>query len=211
MCLVPNVVIPKKFRVPKFIKYTGTQWLVTHLKAYHNKMTEVVYDEKLVIHFFQDSDIALTWYIRLDNTNIKKWKDLVDAFNKQYKFNMNVDLDRSSLQAMEKDNKESIREYTQRWYETAMQVNPPLLEKEMINLFVNTFKALYFEYLVGSSAQYFCDSVAIAERIEQAIHLGRIADSTEEKYFTRAKKETEVHNVKGRYKNDRKSYQNKDI
>jgi len=25
ICLVPKVVIPKKFRVPKFIKYTGTQ------------------------------------------------------------------------------------------------------------------------------------------------------------------------------------------
>jgi hypothetical protein len=85
------------------------------------------------------------------------------------------------------------------------------LEKKIINLFVNTFKALYFEYLVRSSAQYFFDLVAIAERTEQAIHLGRIADSTEEKHFTREKKETEVHNVKGGYKNERKSYQNKDI
>jgi len=42
MCLVPNVVIPKKFRVPKFIKYTGTQCPVTHLKVYCNKMVEVV-------------------------------------------------------------------------------------------------------------------------------------------------------------------------
>jgi hypothetical protein len=24
MCLIPNVVVPKKFRVPKFIKYSGT-------------------------------------------------------------------------------------------------------------------------------------------------------------------------------------------
>jgi len=24
MCLVPNVVVPKKFRVPEFIKYSGT-------------------------------------------------------------------------------------------------------------------------------------------------------------------------------------------
>jgi hypothetical protein len=24
MCLVPNIVIPKKFRVPEFVKYTGT-------------------------------------------------------------------------------------------------------------------------------------------------------------------------------------------
>jgi hypothetical protein len=51
---------------------------------------------------------------------------------------------------MEKDNKESIREYTQRWRETAALVNHSLLEKEMINLFVNTFKASYFEYLFGS-------------------------------------------------------------
>jgi len=31
---------------------------------------------------------------------------------------------------------------------------------------------------VRSYAQYFSDLVAIAERIEQAIHLGNIADST---------------------------------
>jgi hypothetical protein len=65
ICLVPNVVIPKKFRVLEFIKYTGTQCLVTHLKAYCNKMVEVVDYEKLLIHFFQDSlnDAALTWYM----------------------------------------------------------------------------------------------------------------------------------------------------
>jgi len=73
---------------------------------------------------------------------------LVDAFIRQYKLNMDVGPDRSSLQVMEKDNMESIREYTQIWRETATQVNPPLLEKEMINLFVSTFKAPYFEYLV---------------------------------------------------------------
>jgi len=74
MCLVPNVVIPKKFRVLEFIKYTGTQCPVTHLKAYCNKMAEVVYDEKLLFHFFQDSlsDIAHTWYMWLDNAKIKK-------------------------------------------------------------------------------------------------------------------------------------------
>jgi hypothetical protein len=38
MCLVPNVVISMKFRVPELIKYTGTQCPITHLKAYWNKM-----------------------------------------------------------------------------------------------------------------------------------------------------------------------------
>jgi hypothetical protein len=55
MCLVPNVVVPKKFCVPEFLKYTGTQCPMTHLKSYCNKMAEVVHDEKLLMYFFQDS------------------------------------------------------------------------------------------------------------------------------------------------------------
>jgi hypothetical protein len=113
MSLVPNVVIPKNFRVPEFVKYTGTQCPITHLKAYCNKMAKMVDDEKLLIHFFQDSlsDGALTWYMQLDNTKVKKWKDLVDAFMRQFKFNIDVNPDRLNMQAMEKENKESIRKY----------------------------------------------------------------------------------------------------
>jgi len=48
---------------------------------------------------------------------------------RQYKFNIDVGPDRLSLQAMEKDNKESIREYARRWSEVAAQVNPSMLEK----------------------------------------------------------------------------------
>jgi hypothetical protein len=193
MCLVPNVVIPKKFRVPEFVKYMGTQCPITHLKAYYNKMVEVGDDEKLLIHFFQDSlsGAALTWYMQLDNTKVKKWKDLVDAFMRQYKFNINVSPDRLSLQTIKKDNKESIREYARKWSEVATQVNPPMLEKEMISLFSNTFKALYFEYLVRSSAQHFTDLVVIAERIEQAIGLGKIVDPTEKNGFTEKGKDNE--------------------
>jgi len=193
MCLVPNIVIYKNFRVPEFVKYTGTQCPITHLKAYCNKMAEVVDDEKLLIHFFQDSlsDAVLTWYLLLDNTKVKKWKDLVDAFMRQYKFNMDMGPDRLSLQAMEKNNKESIREYARRWSEVAAQVNPPVLEKEMISLFSNTFKAPYFEYLVRSSAQHFTDLVVIAERVEQAIGLGKIANSIEKNGFTEKGKDTE--------------------
>jgi len=62
MCLVPNVIISKNFRVFEFVKYIRTQCSITHLNAYCNKMVEVVYDKKLLIHFFQDylSDAAFT-------------------------------------------------------------------------------------------------------------------------------------------------------
>lgn len=48
-------------------------------------------------------------------------------------------------------------------------MNLPLLEKEMINLFSNTFKALYFEHLMGTMIQHFTDIVIVAKRIEQAM------------------------------------------
>jgi hypothetical protein len=52
MCLIPNVVVPKKFCVPEFIKYTGTQCLITHLKFYYNKMEKVVNDKKITDALF---------------------------------------------------------------------------------------------------------------------------------------------------------------
>jgi len=131
-------------------------------------MAEVVHDEKLLMYFFQDSlsGATLSWYMRLDNTKIRRWKDLVDAFIKQYKYNLDIAPDRTSLSNLEKKNKESIREYAQRWREVASQVHPLLLDKEMVSLFANTLKAPYYEHVMGSSAQQFTDAVVVCEHIE---------------------------------------------
>lgn len=59
MCLVPNIMVPKKFKVLEFAKYTSTQYPMTHLKVYCNKMTEVIRDKKLLIHFFLGKPM---WY-----------------------------------------------------------------------------------------------------------------------------------------------------
>ena len=71
--MVPDVVVPKKFRVLELVKYTGLQCPNTHLRSYCNKIAEVIRYEKLLIHFFLDILIgsALSWYITLDNTSKK--------------------------------------------------------------------------------------------------------------------------------------------
>jgi hypothetical protein len=61
--------------------------------------------------------------------------------------------------------------------------------------------------LVRSFAQHFTDLVIIAERIEQAIGLGKIVDPTKEKGFKGKKKETEIHNTEYGYKDKRNNYQ----
>jgi len=179
VCLVPNIIVPKNFRIPEFIKYTGLECPNTHLRSYCNKMVEVIYDDGMLIYFFQDSltGFALSWYMRPDNIKIKTWKDLVHAFLKQYKFNLEIAHDRTILMAMEKENQESVRAYAQRWRDKATYVQPPLIDTEMVILFANTFQSPYYEHLIGSSAQHFHEVVRIAERIEQAMKRGKIEGS----------------------------------
>jgi len=53
----------------------------------------------MLIHFFHESlsGVALTCYMSLDGSKIKKCKDLVEAFMRQYKFSLEVAPNRSSL------------------------------------------------------------------------------------------------------------------
>jgi len=62
--LVPGLVIPHKFKVPEFEKYNGTKCPQDHLLSYVRKMAAHTYDDKLMIHFFQDSltGAASRWY-----------------------------------------------------------------------------------------------------------------------------------------------------
>jgi hypothetical protein len=47
VCLVPSIIIPKKFRVPEFVNYTGMHCPNTHLRSYYNKMAKVIHDDKM--------------------------------------------------------------------------------------------------------------------------------------------------------------------
>ena len=55
LSLVPDVVIPPNFKMPKFKKYDGTKCLENHLAMYCNKMARHAYNEDLLIHVFYDS------------------------------------------------------------------------------------------------------------------------------------------------------------
>jgi len=52
---VPNVVVPPKFKVQDFDKYKGNTCPRVHLTMYVRKMSTQVYNDKMLVHFFQDS------------------------------------------------------------------------------------------------------------------------------------------------------------
>ncbi|KAK5819876.1 hypothetical protein PVK06_024907 [Gossypium arboreum] len=72
LSLVPDLVLPPKFKVPDFEKYDGTRCPKVHLVMFFQKMTGYVNEDKLLIHCFQNSLVgsALRWYNQLSREKI---------------------------------------------------------------------------------------------------------------------------------------------
>lgn len=90
LSLVPDLVIPPKWKVPEFQKYDGAKCPAAHLTMFCRKMTGHTHNDKLLIHCFQYSSISIKgsaakWYNQLDRSRIHTWRDLGKAFLTQYK------------------------------------------------------------------------------------------------------------------------------
>ncbi|XP_058726154.1 uncharacterized protein LOC131597474 [Vicia villosa] len=147
LCLVPGIKIPPKFKVPNFEKYEDSL-----------------------------SGASLEWYTQLERTNIRTWKDLAKDFFKHYKHNSDMAPTRFQLQGLTQKVDESFRQYAQRWRELASRVQPPVLERELVDMFMGTLQDPYMSRMVGCTASEFSALVVIGERIENGLKTGKIQD-----------------------------------
>ncbi|XP_050895674.1 uncharacterized protein LOC127102336 [Lathyrus oleraceus] len=113
ICLVSRLVIPTKFKTPNLDQYEGATCPKSHHIMYYRKMAAHVDNDKLMIHYFQDSlkGASSKWYLTLDQTRICCFRYLSDAFIKQYKYNMDLAPDRRKLLSMSQKDYESFKEY----------------------------------------------------------------------------------------------------
>ncbi|XP_052482976.1 uncharacterized protein LOC128036137 [Gossypium raimondii] len=72
LSLVPDLVLPPKFKMPKFEKYNGTSCPEAHITMFCQRMMAYVNNDQLLIHYFQDSLIgsAAKWYNQLSRTKV---------------------------------------------------------------------------------------------------------------------------------------------
>ncbi|GAU37187.1 hypothetical protein TSUD_30520 [Trifolium subterraneum] len=201
LCLVPDVVVPHKFKVPDFEKYKGSTCPKAHLIMYARKMSTQTSNDKLLIHYFQDSltGAALRWYMDLDWANVSSFNDLASTFIRQYNYNSYLAPDRDELRALAQKERESFKEYAQRWRELAAQIRPPVEEKELCKLFLHTLSPFFYEKLVGIVSRSFTEMVEMGMCLEEGVRQGRLIrenalTNTAKKYgnhFSK-KKESEV-------------------
>ncbi|XP_050919668.1 uncharacterized protein LOC127137237 [Lathyrus oleraceus] len=158
LCLVPNVQILPKFKVPDFEKYKANSCPQSHLVMYARKMSTHTDNHQLLIHYFQDSltGVALKWYMGLGNLKI----------------HMAPDIDQ--LRAMSQKDKESFKEYAQRWREIVAQIFPSLEEKDMTKIFLKTLSSFYYDRMIAIAPSDFTEMVNMGMRLEEAVPEGRL-------------------------------------
>lgn len=85
MYLVSSLMIPQKFKVPNFEKYTSLSCPRRHLAMFCQKIASYTHEDKLMIHCFHDSisEASLNWYIDLERIRIQLRRDLSNIFLKQ--------------------------------------------------------------------------------------------------------------------------------
>jgi len=79
---------------------------------------------------------------------------------------------------MTKKSSETFKEYVQRWRELVARVEPPLHEKEITIMFIETLQTPFYEHVLGSVSSNFSDIVTIRKRIEHGLKIGKIAQGS---------------------------------
>ncbi|XP_052485093.1 uncharacterized protein LOC105779112 [Gossypium raimondii] len=81
LSLVPDLVLPYKFKMPEFEKYNGTSCPEAHITMFYRRMMGYINNDQLLIHCFQDSltdnsaNLEKKSNESLDNTS-ERWREV---------------------------------------------------------------------------------------------------------------------------------------
>ena len=71
---------------------------------------------------------------------------------------------RTQLQSLCQKSGESFKEYAQRWRELAARVQPPMLERELADMFIGTLHGVFMDRMGSCPFGSFSDVVICGER-----------------------------------------------
>ena len=72
------------------------------------------------------------------------------TFYRQYQYNPDLAPSRVKLQGMTMGSNDGFKEYTQKWRDLAGRMQPPLIDRELVDMFMGTLSGPFFNFLIGS-------------------------------------------------------------
>ncbi|RDX70267.1 hypothetical protein CR513_50512, partial [Mucuna pruriens] len=76
---------------------------------------------------------------------------------------------------MVKKENETFKGYAQHWRKIVAKVQPPLSEKELVTMFVDTLQSPFYDRMIGNVLSNFSNLVTIEKKVEMGVRSGRIA------------------------------------
>ena len=73
---------------------------------------------------------------------------------------------------------EGFKDYAQKWRDLAGRVQPPLYDRELVDMFLRTLSGPFFNHLIGSSSSGFTELILTGVRLEAGIRDGKIQKDT---------------------------------
>ena len=64
---------------------------------------------------------------------------------------------------------EGFKDYAHKWRDLGGRVQPPLADRELVDMFLGSLSGPFFNHLIGSSSSGFTDLILTSERCEAAI------------------------------------------
>ena len=102
---------------------------------------------------------------------------------------------------------EKFKEYAHKWRDLAGRVQPPLSNRELVDMFMGTLTGPFFNHLIGNTSSGFTELILTGERIEAGIKSGKIqvesSSNTTKRSFGGKKEVNAVYGQKSRDKADR--------
>ncbi|KAE8659357.1 hypothetical protein F3Y22_tig00116962pilonHSYRG00155 [Hibiscus syriacus] len=115
---------------------------------------------------------TVVWYNQLTQEQIKRWVDLANAFLGQYRYVKGLTPTRMDLRGLRIKANEGFKKYSLRWRGVEEQVQPPMLEKEILHMFRDSFLAPFFELMHANPTKEFENLVISGESIENVVNEG---------------------------------------
>ena len=102
---------------------------------------------------------------------------------------------------------EGFKEYGQKWLDLAGRVQPPLSDRELVDMFLGTLSGPFFKHLIGSSSTGFTELILTGERVEAGIKSGKIqkdASAAVKKTFPAKKEASAVYSQRNQGRTERR-------
>lgn len=84
---------------------------------------------------------------------------------RHYQYNIDMAPNRTQLQNLTQGPNESFKEYAQKWRELSARVQPPMMERELVDMIMSTLQGPYYDRMVEITSVGCSELVMAGERI----------------------------------------------